>query len=159
MLPVMPPVIAIPASHPLVNWGLFAMLCGFLLPIGLALRLLAQAVWERGRGLRHPLVLGLLGQALLAAIPAVALVPSVISVCGRPNAAGELLLEYAATGWGAVKLAVTFAAVLLVDLTMPRVCAQLATPPVTSTWVTGRFLARDTGVIVTVLLLAWIAAQ
>ncbi|WP_242095479.1 hypothetical protein [Sphingomonas sp. CROZ-RG-20F-R02-07] len=142
-----------------MNFGLFAMLAGFLLPLALILRLGAQAVWESYRGWSHPVVLALTSTALLTGIPVVALIPSVLTVCGRPNAAGALLLEYAGTGWGTIKLALTLVAVLFADIAMPRVCAQLVVLPTTSVWPSRRYLLRDVGMIAILLIVAWLGAR
>ena len=142
-----------------MNLGLFALLAGFLLPLALVVRLSGMLAMERGRGWGHPLSLVLTTYLVLAAVPVVALTPSVwVVVSGRSIETGALLLDYTATGWGLVKLAVNVAGVLLADATMPRVYDQLTQEPASTELPTRDYLLRDLGVLATCVLLAWAAA-
>lgn len=142
-----------------MNLGLFALLAGFLLPLALTMRLAGMLGSEIGRGVGHPLILVLLTELLLAAVPMVALMPSAWAVVsGRSIQAGAMLLDFSATDWGLAKLGVNVSGVLLADVAMPRVYDQLTRQPVSVERPTRHYLLRDLGVLATCLLLAWAAA-
>lgn len=142
-----------------MNTGLFCVLAGFLLPVALVVRLAWTLVAERDRGLFHPLTLTLLAWLLLAAVPAVALGPTVWSiVSGRSIEAGAMLLDFNATNWGLAKVAVNVLGVLIADLAMPRVYDQLTREPASRTRPSRTYVVRDLGVLGCCLALAVAAA-
>lgn len=142
-----------------MNTGLFCVLAGFLLPVALVLRLAWLIASELWRGWSHPLILTLASWAVIAAVPAVALGPTVWSiVTGRSIEAGAMLLDFNATRWGLAKVAVSTLGVLLADLALPRVYDQLTRPPFSETMPTRQYILRDLGVLATCLLLACVAA-
>lgn len=137
------------------------MLAGFLLPLALVIRLGWMATEARWRGLAwgDPLVWALLMLMALAAVPAMALAPSAWLVAtGHSIEDGAVLLDFTATRWGLAKLALNIIAVLGTDMMLPRICEQLAQPPISTRRPTRSYLLRDLGVLAVCLLLAWIAA-
>lgn len=142
-----------------MNIGLFALLAGFLLPLALVIRLGVLLAGEAGRERYHPVTLVLWTELLLAAVPVVALGPTVWTVTsGRGIEDGVSLLDYAATGWGLLKLAISVAAVLLADVALPRVYDQLVLEPTSAAYPTRHYLLRDLGVLAICLGLACAAS-
>lgn len=142
-----------------MNWAIFSLLAGILLPFALAGRILRQLVADRHRAIGEPVMLLRCAELLLLSLPITSAAPALLwLVMGTSETAGRAALDFMGTGWGVAKVMLTIAAVLFVDLVKPRMLDQLERRPPSAVWPTLAYVGRDLGVLAICLFLAFAAS-